>query len=84
MLRRHVVCVILAVIAAACSTDKVMQPVVPSVMPPVASIVDGSVPGGLEGFYFRSPLNNGKPAGTGVFDGSLLDLLAMLPSKSVS
>jgi hypothetical protein len=41
------------------------------------SIVDGSVPGGVKGFYFRAPIVAGTPAGTGEFDGSILDLLAV-------
>ena len=79
MLRRALPAICVATILAGCSSDSPVEtrpaPTPPTT--PARSIVDGSAPDGVTGFYFRPPIVSGKPAGTGEFDGSLLDLLAV-------
>jgi hypothetical protein len=77
MLRRRIAVSILSVAVTACGTDNALQPPADIPAHPIASIVDGSSEGGLAGFYFRPPIIEQKPAGTGEFDGSLLDLLSV-------
>ena len=79
MLRRTLPAICVATILAGCSSDSPVgtKPVLTPPSTPARSIVDGSAPGGVKGFYFRPPIVSGKPAGTGEFDGSLLDLLAV-------
>jgi hypothetical protein len=81
--RRIAAAVLVASALSACSSDAPVESKSPAALlspsgpVPVASIVDGSVPGGVKGFYFRPPIAKAKPAGTGEFDGSILDLLAV-------
>jgi hypothetical protein len=84
MLRRAIgsIVSVSVLVIAACTGDSPVesrpQPAAPRVLQAaVPSIVDGSSPGGLTGFYFRPPIVSSTPAGAGEFDGSLLDLLAV-------
>jgi len=77
MSARKLLLVVLPFLLPSC--DQTESPLVPEVTDPglLLSVVDGSAPDGLPGFYFRPPIVPGTPAGTGEFDASLLDLLAV-------